>query len=1487
MKLPFTLLLCFFSAVFYAEANKNSTSLKATTVFSTKPFERKAFIENRKQFKDNLPAQYQDFQYCIDNNSQILFTKHGLTHVVKKYDHKKLGALSVFMSEEKRETREHEFDIKTQYISLEWLNANPNVEVEVGEVQAGSYNYVMRPQGEKPYTEMCKGYSKLTYKNLYDGIDVEYFFTEMGGFKYNLIVAAGADISQVKMQYSGDVKLVEKEGNIIIKTLKGDIIDHAPISYLADNSSEHITSSFNLKDNIVSFAVNNPNKQAITIDPWTLTPTSANPAYDNGVDGIGNIYLYGGVQGNYIAEKYTSAGALIWSLSNGTTNGYYGDMLVESGGNFYLSDGFNPAGANTYKYSSTSAPIWVSTVDPNFREHWRISLNCVTNQVIVVGGGTTVPTDNIAQIAINTGALTNVLSFGGAHDDMSGLCVDVAGKSYVHGGISNTIVFTNTSNSAIGTVGSGYNQSEIGISTPSYYPNNSANGYNMMALGGATFLFTTDGATLKKWDRNTFALLGSVAIPGGSQNLASGILADNCNNVFVGSTNGVYRFDFNLVQKEYQATTAAVFDIAYSPNSDIIACGAGFFADLAFGRETCGSLQTVLTVNPCNPNINTVSVHPVVSNTSNPPYSFLWDDGNTDSTRTNLSPGKHIVTVKDASCIPQFTKDTIVIAAGAPLTVVKKTPCFNAATGTLQVYIGASQQITSYSITPVVSSSLTNDSTITATALATGTYTFHVVSSSGCAFDSAITLNQLTAISATTQSLTAAICPGNHTGSGQVTANGSSPYIAAGSAPYIYSWNTLPIQTTSVVTGVKEGTYAVTITDSVGCSVKDSVTIFANSNPHAAFANTTVCQGVATAYTDQSVPVAPSVSPISTWSWDFNHDGTIDNTTQNPNFTFPASGTYTTSLVISDGNGCKDSVLMPVNVYPNPTINFSSTAACFGIATTFANTSTIAAPDNIASWSWTFGEGTSSSVIQNPSYTYTTAINSTQNTTYNIQLLATSNFGCKDSLTKPVMVYALPTASFTADSVCLYNASHLTDASNGNGNPLTTYNWDVTGDNISDLSGTPTSYTFNLTANNIVNYTVTTTPVAGLTCTNFTTQNVYVNPLPQPAFTFTNACINMQPTNFDASASTISVGTNSLYSWSFGDTQTGVGVNTTHIYNNAQNYTVLLTVTSNKGCTDTVSHTIITYPKPIINFSSTQACFGMATTFANTSAIAAPDNIASWGWTFGEGVSSSVSQNPSYAYITASNVTQNTTYNVQLLATSNHGCKDSLTKPVVVYSLPTASFTADSVCLNNTSHLTDASNGNGNPLTTYNWDVTNDNVSDLNGTPTSYNFALVGNNVVNYTVTTTPVAGLTCTNFTTQNVYVNPLPQPAFTFTNACVNMQPTNFDASASTISIGTNNLYSWSFGDTQAGVGVNTTHTYANAQNYTVLLTVTSNKGCTDTVSHTITTYPKPTINFSSTPACFGMATTFANTSSIAAPDNITSWNWTFGEGVSSSVS
>ncbi len=51
-------------------------------------------------------------------------------------------------------------------------------------------------------------------------------------------------------------------------------------------------------------------------------------------------------------------------------------------------------------------------------------------------------------------------------------------------------------------------------------------------------------------------------------------------------------------------------------------------------------------------------------------------------------------------------------------------------------------------------------------------------------------------------------------------------------------------------------------------------------------------------FTDNSVA---SNTTITSWSWDFYGDGTVDATTQNPSFTFQNAGTFTVSLLVSDG----------------------------------------------------------------------------------------------------------------------------------------------------------------------------------------------------------------------------------------------------------------------------------------------------------------------------------------------------------------------------------------------------------------------------------------------------------------------------------------------------------------------------------------------------------------------------------------------------------
>ena len=53
-------------------------------------------------------------------------------------------------------------------------------------------------------------------------------------------------------------------------------------------------------------------------------------------------------------------------------------------------------------------------------------------------------------------------------------------------------------------------------------------------------------------------------------------------------------------------------------------------------------------------------------------------------------------------------------------------------------------------------------------------------------------------------------------------------------------------------------------------------------------------------FTDLSI--ADPNQPVTSWEWDFDNDGTVDATEQNPSYTYTQSGTYSVLLTVSNGN---------------------------------------------------------------------------------------------------------------------------------------------------------------------------------------------------------------------------------------------------------------------------------------------------------------------------------------------------------------------------------------------------------------------------------------------------------------------------------------------------------------------------------------------------------------------------------------------------------
>jgi PKD repeat protein len=143
-----------------------------------------------------------------------------------------------------------------------------------------------------------------------------------------------------------------------------------------------------------------------------------------------------------------------------------------------------------------------------------------------------------------------------------------------------------------------------------------------------------------------------------------------------------------------------------------------------------------------------------------------------------------------------------------------------------------------------------------------------------------------------------------------------------------------------------------------------------------------------------------------TYKWDFG-DGTVS-TQPTPLHAYSNYGIFTVSLIVTNANGCTDTITKINEIVINKVKAAFTNAdtVCALQSFLFTNTSIPAPISN----KWSFGDGTFSSAI-NPIKKYTVG------GTYDVKLI--SNFGsCSDSVVKPITVTPKPLAAFTsADTV--------------------------------------------------------------------------------------------------------------------------------------------------------------------------------------------------------------------------------------------------------------------------------------------------------------------------------------------------------------------------------------------------------------------------------------------------------------------------------------
>ena len=182
------------------------------------------------------------------------------------------------------------------------------------------------------------------------------------------------------------------------------------------------------------------------------------------------------------------------------------------------------------------------------------------------------------------------------------------------------------------------------------------------------------------------------------------------------------------------------------------------------------------------------------------PYTWLWNDGRTDSLRTDLAGGQYSVTVTDAlGCTDELSfflpaPDSLVASATAT-----GTSCAGSNTG--------SATATATGGTKPYSYFWSNSSSFqTISNLAPGWYSVTVTDIKGCQDTASVYVDTAPALSLSIAGATV-VCPGDSTA--------LAAQAGGGTPPYTYQWNT-GSQDSSIMAG--KGSYKVTLTDANGCS---------------------------------------------------------------------------------------------------------------------------------------------------------------------------------------------------------------------------------------------------------------------------------------------------------------------------------------------------------------------------------------------------------------------------------------------------------------------------------------------------------------------------------------------------------------------------------------------------------------------------------------------------------------------------------------------
>ncbi len=283
------------------------------------------FIENKGQFRDQDGNPREDLQYMYirpgikvqllpNTVSFELFTMEQEPRTVSEA----LGYAETHHLDEE-DVPPAPVHYKSSRIDLQFIGANANPEIVAEEVLPDYLNYYLSFTPQEGINKV-KQYNKVTYKNLYNNIDLvmiacpETYPTR--SMAYDFVVHPGGNVNDIRYRYNGiNNQEILENGTLESSNNLGSMFEMIPESYLLNNAGLKISQvpvSFRKEDDFIRFDVAHYDiKQSLVIDPMLVWATYAgglesDEARGLAVDSEDHVIITGRT---YSSDNIATAGA--------------------------------------------------------------------------------------------------------------------------------------------------------------------------------------------------------------------------------------------------------------------------------------------------------------------------------------------------------------------------------------------------------------------------------------------------------------------------------------------------------------------------------------------------------------------------------------------------------------------------------------------------------------------------------------------------------------------------------------------------------------------------------------------------------------------------------------------------------------------------------------------------------------------------------------------------------------------------------------------------------------------------------------------------------------------------------------------------------------------------------------------------------------------------------------------------------------------------